>query len=171
MPAKAMPKNYEKFKKLLPHDGFTILKPENFKEMMKIIHNEPDKNLKHIYFTQVLDKMFASGWGWYMRLGESLSAMPRYEHAMQLPDTKRADALKVLRMVKDMHIELKYSPNYILLINRFIRDFGGTLMSCEEKTKQSTAKFARATKALQAGEKVPRKTKKGITTKLAQNVR
>lgn len=162
-------KNYEKFKTLLPRDGFCTLKPDDFKEMLKIIHNEPDKNLKNYYFSEILDRMFANGWGWYMRLGESLSTMPRYKYASELPEAKRADALKVLRMVKDMHIELHYKPNYMVMINKFIQEFGGTLLSREEKAKQRAAQFIRAKTALDAGQKVPRKLKKTVLTRMAQN--
>lgn len=160
--AKMLPKSYERFKKLLPYDGFCVLKAEDFKEMMKIIHNEPDEKLKHTYFTQVLDKLFACGWGWYMRLGESLSAMSRYEYASQLPAKKRAVALSVLRMVKDMHIELKYKPNYIPFINQFIREFGGTTLNPAEKEQQKKAKFNSAVATMEAGGKLPRKLKKKV---------
>lgn len=171
MPTKTMPKNYERFKKLLPHDGFTTLKPDDFKEMMKIIHNEQDTNMKHTYFTYVLDKLFANGWGWYMRLGQSLSAMRRYAYAYQLPEKTQTDALKVLRMVKDMHIELNYRPSRVTLINSFIREFGGRTLTHAEKETQKNAKFARAKAALAAGEKLPRKLKKEVTKKMTQNSR
>lgn len=166
-----VPKSYEKFKALLPRDGFCVLQPDNFKEMMKIIHNEQDKKLQHIYFTEVTDKLFASGWGWYMRLSESLSARSHRKHAEQLPEKVRTDGLKVLRMVKDMHAELKYRPNYMLIINQFIREFGGTVQSREERVKQAQTKFINATIALKAGKKLPRKLKKEVTKKLAQNSR
>ena len=68
-------KNYQKFIKILPHDGFCTLNKDDFKVMMKIIRDEPDKKLRKIYFSLVLDKLFAAGWGWYGRLGQSLSAM------------------------------------------------------------------------------------------------
>ena len=41
-----VPKSNLKFKELLPRDGFCVLKPDDFKEMMKIIHNEQDKKTK-----------------------------------------------------------------------------------------------------------------------------
>lgn len=166
-----VPKSYEKFKALLPRDGFCVLQPDNFKEMMKIIHNEQDKNLQHIYFTDVIDKLFASGWGWYMRLGESLSARSHREYAGQLPEKVRTDGLKVLRMVKDMHAELKYRPNYMLIINQFIREFGSTTQSREERVKPAQEKFIKATIALKAGAKLPRKTKKDVKKRLYQNGR
>ena len=106
-----------------------------------------------------------------MRLGQSLSGMRRYASAYQLPAKTQADALKVLRMVKDMHIEFGHRPSHITIINSFIREFGGHTMTREEKAEQRTAKFARAASALKAGEKLPRKLKKEVTKKLAQNSR
>jgi len=158
----ASQKNREKFKRLLPYDGFCVLKPADFKEMMNIIHKEQDPKIKHYYFSQVLDQLFAGGWGWYMRLGQSLASIPTVDNAANLPQKKRDDGLAVLRMVKSMHIELKYKPSYIALINGFIREFGGNLMSKEQKIQQRSAKFQRASATLQAGEKVPRKLKKTI---------
>lgn len=158
----------ESFKRLLPNDGFCVLKPEDFKEMMNIIHKEQDPKIKHFYFSQVLDRLFAGGWGWYMRLGQSLSAMHTIDNAAKLPQGKRDDGLAVLRMVKAMHIELKYKPSYITLINGFIREFGGTVLSKEQKLQQRSAKMQRATALVQAGEKVPRKLKKAV---IAQNQR
>lgn len=160
------PKGYTRFKTLLPYDGFVTLKPEDFKEMMKIIHNEPDKKQKNIYFTQVLDKLFAGGWGWYMRLGQSLSGRQPIEHASQLPDKKRDAGLAVLRMIKEMHIELHYQPNYVPMINQFIREFGGQTMSKEQKAQQNQQKFLRGVIALKAGAKLPRKMKKNIKSQL-----
>jgi len=154
--------NREKFKRLLPADGFCELEPSHFKEMMNIIHKEQDPKIKHYYFSQVLDCLFASGWGWYMRLGQSLSGMRSIANAADLPQTKRKAGLTVLRMVKDMHIELKYRPSYITTINSFIREFGGTLLSKEQKIEQRSAKFQSASASLQAGKKVPRKLKKAI---------
>ena len=58
-------KNYQKFIKLLPNDGFITLNKDNFKAMMKIIRDEPDKKLRKMYFSLVLDKLFATGWGWW----------------------------------------------------------------------------------------------------------
>lgn len=166
MNMRKIPKSYEPFKKLLPSDGFCELYPEKFKQMMKIIHNEPDKNLKHIYFTLVLDKLFSNGWGWYGRLGQSLSGLREMKSASQLPAKRREAGLQVLRIVKDMHIELKYSPSHIMLINEYIREFGGKLQSREEKSKQAVTKFKSAVTALKAGEKLPRKLKKQIQTKI-----
>lgn len=163
-----IPKSYETFKKLLPSDGFCELEPSKFKEMMKIIHNEQDKNLKHIYFTQVLDKLFSNGWGWYGRLGQSLSGMRPIEHASQLPESKRNNGLKVLRMVKDMHIELRYSPSYIGIINGYIREFGGSANTLSRAIAQvqRAKKFNQARVALAVGQKVPRKLKKIVKSKL-----
>jgi len=158
----ASQKNMEKFKRLLPAEGFCVLKPADFKEMMNIIHKEQDPKIKHYYFSQILGRLFAGGWGWYMRLGQSLAGMRPINNAANLPQKKQEDGLAVLRMVKAMHIELKYKPSYITLINGFIREFGGNLMSKEQKIQQRSAKFQRASASLQAGEKVPRKLKKAI---------
>ncbi len=158
----ASQKNREKFKRLLPAEGFCILKPADFEEMMNIIHKEQDPKIKHYYFSQVLDRLFAGAWGWYMRLGQSLSSMRPIDNAAKLPQKKREDGLTVLRTVKNMHIELKYKPSYITLINDFIREFGGTVLSKEQKIQQRSAKMQRATALVQAGEKVPRKLKKAI---------
>lgn len=158
-------KGYVKFKQLLPRDGFRTLTPDVFKELLKIIHNEPDKELKNFYFAQVLDRLFAGGWGWYMRLGQSLSAIQAVKSPANMSEKNRENGLAVLRMVKAMHIELKYKPNYINLINGFIREFGGTTITKEQKAEQKDAKFRRATNALANGDKVPRKLKKAIITR------
>lgn len=160
-------KNYQKFIKILPHDGFCTLNKDDFKVMMKIIRDEPDKKLRKIYFSLVLDKLFASGWGWYGRLGQSLSAMRDIKYAYQLPEKTRADALAVLRLIKSMHLELRYSPSYMGIINHYIRDFGGNTMEQPQIKKE---KFEIVTKKLQAGEKLPRKLKKQIKQTL-QNQR
>ncbi|MCM1294755.1 MAG: hypothetical protein NC311_04315 [Muribaculaceae bacterium] len=163
-----MTKAQLRFRELLPHDGFCSLEPKDFKEMMKLIHNESDKMQKHLMFSQVLDKMFACGWGWYGRLGQSLSAMQTIRYASELSDAKRLAGLEVLRMVKNMHIELRYSPSYIGIINAYIRDFGGNANSMTRAVakQQRAQKFNRATAALDAGQKVPRKLKKMIKSKL-----
>lgn len=143
--APANGKAYKRFNELLPRDGFTSLKYNDFKEMMKIIHNEPDKKLKHIYFTQVMGKLFAPGWGWYMRLGQSLSGMRPITSVAALPAEKRDTGLRVLKLVKDMHIELHYSPSYMATINSFIVDFGGRRATSAEIADQKMRSIKRGT--------------------------
>lgn len=162
-------KNYQKFINLLPNDGFITLNKDDFKAMMKIIRDEPDKKLRKMYFSLVLDKLFATRWGWYGRLGQSLSAMHDIKYAYQLPEKTRADALAVLRLVKNMHLELRYSPSYIGIINHYIRDFGGNTIE-HGGNKAKKEQFEMVTKKLQTGEKLPRKLKKQIKQTL-QNQR
>ena len=158
-------KNYQKFIKLLPNDGFITLNKDNFKAMMKIIRDEPDKKLRKMYFSLVLDKLFATGWGWYGRLGKSLSSVREFRYANELPEKTRADALAVLRLVKNMHLELRYSPSYIGIINHYIRDFGGNTIE-HGSNKAKKEQFEMVTKKLQMGEKLPRKIKKQVKQQL-----
>ena len=157
-----IPKSHERFKQLLPNDGFGNLKPNDFKEMLKIIHNEPNKRIKNEFFTQIIQVLFFSGWGWYSRLGQALYKMPEIQYAYQLPETTRKDALSVLRMVKNMHIELKYRPSYIQIINSYIKEFGGKTLTNDQIAEQKNAKFNKAISKLNSGEKLPRKIKKMI---------
>ncbi|HIU65335.1 MAG TPA: hypothetical protein IAC63_01705 [Candidatus Enterousia avicola] len=158
-----IPKSYLKFKALLPRDGFCILKPDDFKKMIKIIHDEQDKKTKNVLFGEVLDKLFAGGWGWYMRYGQSLSSARPIRRAYQLPESERDKALKVLRMVKDMHIELRYKPSYIGIINSFIREFGGKTVSREQQNQKQKEEFNKAISKIKSGSKMPRKLKKRLT--------
>ena len=91
----------------------------------------------------------------------------RLKYAYQLPEKTRADALAVLRLIKSMHLELRYSPSYMGIINHYIRDFGGNTMEQPQIKKE---KFEIVTKKLQSGEKLPRKLKKQVKQTL-QNQR
>ena len=155
-----IPKSHERFKQLLPNDGFGNLKPNDFKEMLKIIHNEQDKRIKNEFFSQILQRLFFSCWGWFPRLGQALYKMQEIQYAYQLPEAKRKDALSVLRMVKNIHIELKYQPSYIKIINLYIREFGSRTLTDKQIAEQKKSKFTSALSKLNSGEKIPRKIKK-----------
>ena len=125
------------FMELLPAEGFGgDLKVDIWREIFAQIKKESDKNVKKYMLGKVLDLFFASGWGWFMRSGDSLSGFRR--NRWEIPPERRAGAVTVLKMLKKPLYDTRQWTPWANFINKMIREYGGTVPQTSKKVEYAS---------------------------------
>lgn len=148
-----------------PKDSIT-----RYKEAVNFIKKEKNKELQTKQFGLLVDELFNAskkpgfdGVRFLTHCGSQYSK----DHQDWL-NKNSADVCSLLRMVKRLHVAIKYKPGCIDQINTLIRQFGGTVMTVQQMREHDKAKLLSAAARIKSGEKMPRKKKKAVKTGVAK---
>ena len=131
-------KNRSRFVELIPSDGFSgDLEIDKWREIFAQIKKESDKDVKRYMLGIVLGLFFASGWGWYMRSGDSLSGYRRNRN--EISDERRAGAVTVLKMLKKALYDTRQWTRWANFVNGMIKEYGGKVTNQPKKEEFRTA--------------------------------
>lgn len=154
----------KKIHNLLPREnGYRKYDKEtvkNCKEIIKLIKDEPNKQLQLKYFKELIDRLFMQSPGFLIGVMS--------KHHEEMLNEQKKEICSMLRELKRLHFNIDYTPGCMKKINAMIVNFGGTVMSVEQMRQQKREKFERAIESLRNGGKMPRKQKKIVTRYLKQ---
>lgn len=139
----------------MPDERFKVIDLSKIKTIFECVGQIKHKDLRDYYLAVLEDRFFSNGWGWFTRLGESLSARPRWNSVYAMPEVTRLQALKALRCLKRGFMKYHYNGTYVDIyhINHLIQEYGGKRLDKKQTMQKATEKL---------NGKLPRKQKKKV---------
>ena len=146
------------------YNGYSMDAVDKFKQIIKLIKNEPNKQIRFECFAKLMKKVES--------FRSNFAAPSHDDRSSESYKARRAketkEVLAMLRSLKKLHFDINYTPGCMITINSWIRSLGGTVMTKEQMQANKTAKLVEASNKIEAGEKVPRKKKKEIERGMAK---